>query len=192
MMFNRWAALRIAAGALLAFGSGVCRAQSTTPGSFYSMPSWNEKIPCDTAADCRRFLVLSHWGGAAVLDKETGLLWERTPSTSLVTWHQAEMGCNRRIVGGRMGWRLPTVQELSRLANGIATQHSVVVLPGGHPFQLSRYVYWTTTLSAANPSPQFPAEAWLVAFFSSVPWTEPTSALKGAWCVRGGQEPAVQ
>ena len=192
MFINRIIGRHMAACALLALASSICMAQGTPSGSFYSLPSWNEKLPCDSPQDCTRFVVLSDWGGSAVLDKETGLVWERTPGTSLINWHQAEMGCNRRIVGGRMGWRLPTVQELSRLANGISMQYSVVVLPAGHPFQLSRYVYWTTTLSAANPSPQFPAEAWLVAFFSSVPWTEPTSTLKTAWCVRGGHEPAVQ
>ena len=188
-MFTKSTALRIAAGALLALSTGICNAQGT---GVYSIPSWNEKLACDAPGNCPRFVVLPEWNGAAVLDKETGLVWERTPNTSLVTWSQADMGCNRRIVSGRMGWRLPTVQELSRLGNGMATQFSILVLPSGHPFQLSCYSYWTSTLSADNPLPQYANQAWFVAFFGTIPTTEPTSNTKAAWCVRGGQVPPVQ
>ena len=33
-----------------------------------------------------RFKVLSQFGGAAVLDKETGRVWEQSPSTELFPW----------------------------------------------------------------------------------------------------------
>jgi hypothetical protein len=47
-------------------------------------PTWSQKLRCDTTATCPRFeLVLD---GAAVLDKETGLVWEKSPSTSTMDW----------------------------------------------------------------------------------------------------------
>jgi hypothetical protein len=53
-------------------------AQTTAPGPFYPIPTLSQKLQCDTQATCPRFVVLSDWKNAAVLDKETGLVWERS------------------------------------------------------------------------------------------------------------------
>jgi len=68
-------------------------------------PVWSQ----DLAAAERFVLVL---GGVAVLDKETGLMWEQSPDTGgpqiLLS---AQAFCNERSVGDRKGWGLPTIQQ---------------------------------------------------------------------------------
>ena len=54
-------------------------------------------------------------GGEAVLDRETSLVWEKSPGAVLEDWHRANHNCNGMTLGGRKGWRLPTVQELASL-----------------------------------------------------------------------------
>ena len=48
------------------------------------LESWDNKIPNATL----RFKVLPEFNNAAVLDRETQLVWERSPSTDLRGWYQ--------------------------------------------------------------------------------------------------------
>ncbi len=84
----------------------------TAPGPYYAAPSWDLQLPASA-----RFIVLSDWGGAAVLDKETGLVWERFPSPSPVNWVNASQRCMNLTVWNRKGWRLPTIQDLASLVD---------------------------------------------------------------------------
>ena len=81
-------------------------------------PAWSQILP---AADRFRLVM----GGAAVLDRETGLVWEQSPDTNLQTWLSAQFHCNALATGGRLGWRLPTLQELASLVDPNN--------PGGNP-----------------------------------------------------------
>jgi hypothetical protein len=106
-------------------------------------PTWSQKLQCNTTA-CPRFeLVLD---GAAVLDKETGLVWEKSPFMyGERTWGAAMIICENGVQGGRKGWRLPTVEELSSLVDP-----SVAIpgptLPSGHPFtNVQSSAYWSAT-----------------------------------------------
>ena len=51
----------------------------------------------------------------AVLDEETGLVWERKPSTSAQTWISAWQACHLKKVGNRYGWRMPSIEEAESL-----------------------------------------------------------------------------
>src|SRR5262249_43113868 len=64
-----------------------------------------------------RFQVLSKFGSEAVFDKETGRVWEQSPSTSPVSWFDALSHCYALEVGRRKGWRLPTIEELASLVD---------------------------------------------------------------------------
>ena len=68
----------VAVGTLV-LASGPAQAQTTANGPYYATPSWDQKLQCDTLTTCPRFIVLSNWNSEAVLDRETGLVWERSP-----------------------------------------------------------------------------------------------------------------
>ncbi|MGH7428322.1 MAG: DUF1566 domain-containing protein [Candidatus Methylomirabilaceae bacterium] len=139
-------------------------------------PAWSQILP---ALD--RFQLVM--GGAAVLDKETGLVWEKSPATALRIWGTAQSNCNTKTVGGRLGWRLPTLQELASLVD--STQ-SDPALPSGHPFSISieeSPFYWSATTDASNAS-----TAWVVSFGNGfVISNDKTIHASHVWCVRGGQ-----
>jgi hypothetical protein len=143
-------------------------------GPYYADPAWDQSLPVVT-----RFVVLTNWASAAVLDKETGLVWERAPLPTEHTWAGARKACTALVTGGRKGWRLPSIPELASLV-----VPAVPTLPTGHPFLLVQAAhYWSATSSADNP-----ARAWDVHFGFAVVATHDKSGINGfyAWCARGG------
>ncbi len=140
--------------------------------------SWGEPI----SRPDKRFIVLRSYGNDAVLDAETGLVWERSPSTATFTWQGAPSHCNLLVVGNRRGWRLPAVQELASLQDPSGASNPI--LPAGHPFSgVQPATYWSATSWAADP-----AFAWDVNFAvgGTVNFFVKSFSLS-AWCVRGGQ-----
>lgn len=166
---------------MVAFGASPAEATSAA-GPYYALPSWDQQLQCDTTSTCPRFIVLTNWGNAAVLDRETGLVWERSPSGSFV-WQQAQMHCNILNVANRKGWRLPTIQELASLVDPSVPSPGPT-LPAGHPFSnVQSSVYWSATTAASDT-----AAAWAVAFFNGdVSYYDKSSGSGPVWCVRGGQ-----
>lgn len=80
----------------------------------------------------KRFEVLIDFNGAAILDRKTGLVWERSPSTSNFIHTEAMAHCQNLTTGNRRGWALAHIQELQSLVD--LTQ-SNPALPSGHPFK---------------------------------------------------------
>lgn len=140
-------------------------------------------------------------GGAAYLDKTTGLVWEKVKLSQTVgashgaqfpqffteNLPSAQLRCINSTVGGVGGWRLPTAEEFGSLLDAT---HS---LPSGHPFQNGFNCdangpfasYWTSTpaLGGANYvhfSPINCGEANEDRGF----FTAPSSNGNGYWCVR--------
>lgn len=152
-------------------------AQADSVGPYYATPSWDQTLPAAT-----RFIVLSNFAGAAVLDRDTGLVWERSPDTTGRTWPFAQYHCNDRNVGNRKGWRLPTIQELASLIDPTVPSPGPT-LPAGHPFinVLSNF-YW----SATSGDPTFNV-AWIVFFFNGSVNLLSKVDENFVWCVRGGQ-----
>ncbi|HHT9125938.1 MAG TPA: Lcl domain-containing protein [Candidatus Brocadiia bacterium] len=137
--------------------------------------SWYKKLP----ASQRFKLVLD---GEAVLDLETGLVWERSPNTDTMDWYAAIYHCYNNVVGGRRGWRLPTIEELESL---IDSTQGPPTLPAGHPFlNVQSSVYWSATTLAGIAS-----NAWRVSFGGGDldGNGEEKSFTSYVWCVRGGQ-----
>lgn len=152
-------------------------AQTTLRGPYYPIPSWDQHLSGAT-----RFIVLSDWGGAAVLDRETGLVWEQTPSagTTHFTWTGALEYCGGLSVANRMGWRLPTLQELTSLIDTSVT--TFPTLPVGNPFQGVQPTYWSATTH-----PEMPTLARGVSFSGgNVIFNGDKPGSGYAWCVRGG------
>ncbi len=111
---------------------------------------WSQKV-----SDGRFELVLDD---EAVLDLETGLVWQKESDDILRDWYKAQDYCSNLEIGGRKGWRLPTIDELATLVD---SNHNPA-LPEGHPFignDLSSH-YWSSTTYAYNTG-----YAWLVHFY---------------------------
>jgi hypothetical protein len=127
-----------------------------------------------------RFKVLTDFDGHAVLDKETGLVWERSPSQTGVDWSEAQVHCNELSVANRLGWRLPTLQELASLADPTQT---FPALPAGHPFsQVLTGSYWSGTTLGSDTT-----FAWVVRFLQGTVGNFGKTSIHAVWCVRGGQ-----
>ena len=142
-----------------------------------TLPNWAKQINTT-----KRFTVLTAFGGAAVLDNETGLVWEQDPSTTTRTWLNAQIHCNQKTVGGRKGWRLPTIQELASLVDP-NNPGGDPDLPPGHPFiNVQSSNYWSATTRAF-----FTSFAWGVDFLDGVVGSSGKAGLNFVWCVRGGQ-----
>ena len=128
---------------------------------------WNEKINGH-----HRFKVLRQFDGAAVLDKETGRVWEQSPSTDTFCWTasascpgtglapDALSYCYQLQVGGRKGWRVPTIEELASLVDISQGSPTTPALPAGHPFNVQ-----PTRTGRLLPTPAMPT--------ARGPWASP-------------------
>ena len=162
------------------FLAGVALTASSTQaasgsGPYYPEPAWDRKLPASI-----RFLVLTNWNNDAVLDKETGLVWERTPDTLPQSWVGAKFFCLNKVVSNRGGWRLPSIMELASLID--PSVFTGTTLPPGHPFVgIQSANFWSATSDSEVAS-----NAFLVSFtdgsVSGGPKTDPLQF----WCVRGG------
>ena len=164
---------------LLALAVSTATAQTTANGPYYATPSWDQTLPSNT-----RFIVLSNMGSNAVLDRETGLVWERSPSHG-GTWNSAQDYCNALSVGNRKGWKLPTIQELGSLVD---TSVPPTNLPSGHPFTNvnANTPYFSATNHHAGPLFGSPS-VWALFFAGGGPALAFKNNTIAAWCVRGGQ-----
>jgi hypothetical protein len=174
--------LHAAVAALIAVAATGAAAQLsiTSNGPYYATPSWDQKLTTG------RFVILANWNSEAVLDRETGLVWQKAPNDTPITLDTAAFWCHIASTGGRRGWRLPRAEELSSLllpdATGMAT------LPAGHPFDnihtVSQGFYWSTTRSLALN--QTSTQMWVVSFYNGAGGAF-SSGSNYFWCVRGGQ-----
>ena len=153
----------------------------TGVGRAFPTVSWDRTMDC-TKKTCPRFLVLTNMNSEAVLDRETGLVWEQSPDIHAYEWRVALARCGGLTKGGRLGWRLPTIQELASLIEATQSTHS---LPSGHPFSYVQLnndsFYWS-----ANTSVDISTGAWGM-YFSVGPFVLDKGTSGYVWCVRGGQ-----
>jgi hypothetical protein len=147
-------------------------------------PTWSLILPT-----AQRYAVVMN--GEAVLDKETGLVWERTGDPILANdWWEAARLCAHRRRGNRGGWRLPSVAEATSLGIHGALETSSVfdfscggvndsecIVPGR--------LYWTSTtaLGFFSHDDGFAYVVDLNGGEGGLPKTEPDLYLL---CVRGG------
>jgi hypothetical protein len=107
-------------------------------------PAWNKIIPV-----AQRFV--DALDGTAVLDKETGLVWAKAPDKVFRNWQTAIDFCTQLYLGGRMGWRLPTIVELGSLVDRSTPDN--IKLPLSHPFQnIEPTSYWSANIYLGNPN----------------------------------------
>jgi len=142
------------------------------------LPSWDRKLTAAGPDYCnsQRFQCVlpdaTYPDGAAVLDRETGLVWERVPSDAVNSWDGANVTCTKLFKGGRQGWRLPAVDELASLLDSDSSG----------PFNVTgTTVFWTAS--------RYGTGRWIVDISgigsessASITYT----VTYRVWCVRGG------
>ena len=137
-------------------------------------PTWSQILPAS-----ERFELVM--GGDAVLDKETGLVWAKNANMAQETkiWQYAINYCRNLNIGGRIGWRLPTVEELSSLVDKSQTGPA---LPDGHPFyNVQSDRYWSSTTYEGDSG-----YAWNVSMLNGNVLFNNKSLYYYVWPVRGG------
>jgi Protein of unknown function (DUF1566) len=175
--------LAVSGAVIFAYAPSARATDSLDPATQPHLKSWSNVIP-----PAKRFVVLADFNNHAVLDRETGLVWEKTPNPipAVGEWHGARYACINTNVGGRKGWRLPSIPELASLIDLSAT--AAPMLPPGHPFttgftSVQSVSFWSATASTELPT----TVAWFVNFFDG---NVDTSNQGNApdlrvWCVRG-------
>jgi hypothetical protein len=177
--------VRLVASTILSIGilaGARANAQVNQNGPYYADPSWDQQIPA-----AQRFVVLSNWNNAAVLDRETGLVWEKVPTSNISEWAFYVVDCLTISTGGRLGWRLPSVEELLTLMDPATFK-----LFAGAPFDLSNPngnfhnpIFWTATTDPTAPANAFQAD------FTGSGTPFESQSKEGSeqrfWCVRGGK-----
>ncbi len=142
------------------------------------LQSWSVKI--DDGA--QRFQILAAFNNEAVLDKETQLVWKRAPNRNALRWNDALRHCQNTVVGGRMGWRLPSISEASSLLDGTVSENYVrLAFPINHPFiiDFEGPSFWSIDKKDAK-------NVWIVNATQGgqIHW-DPIKGYKFiAWCVR--------
>lgn len=137
---------------------------------------WDQALPA-----AQRFVILMAFNSDAVLDKETGLVWERSPQTTAVSSSNVRLTCANKAVGGRKGWRLPSLPELASLVDPSVASPGPT-LSSGHPFlNVQSTNYWSASAHAENP-----ALMWGVGFGNGAVLGLSKAFDQRAWCVRGG------
>lgn len=174
-------ASRIACLAVWLASSHAASAQTTAPGPYYATPSWDITLPPAT-----RFIVLTNLPGA-VLDRETGLVWEREPDPNTLTFNDANRRCQHLTTGGRFGWRIPQTEELFSLLDPTQVNNSFgqpPALPVGHPFTVASGSYWVKDRAA----PPFNNSAQILILFlheALINNVDATYLFTKVWCTRG-------
>jgi hypothetical protein len=147
------------------------------PAALAKPPSWDKRIDGKG-----RFKVLKAFDGEAVLDKETGLVWQQDPAATAEDFDTANVICLFTAIGGRGGWRLPRFEELASVIN---PENGAV--PEGHPFELPPSTFWTATTLIQNDGPLSTAVFLLDNVNGATVFTAKDSTVQNrVWCVRGG------
>ncbi len=125
----------------------------------------------------------------AVLDMETGLVWQRSPDAgSMRDWESMFLACLGAETGGRCGWRLPNAEEFRSLVDGSPGANAS--LPESHPFT---GIQEMTCHHSATTDLEDPTAVW--GFGCSAVnggsgcgvCAISKSASAPRWCVRGGR-----
>jgi hypothetical protein len=111
-----------------------------------------------------------------VLDRVTGLMWQRSVDNKFMTFQSAQRQCDQLTLAGHDDWRLPSRIELVSILDMTRTQPSIDIetFPG-----TPNDWFWTSSLAADKPS-----AAWYVYFYFGYPKTDDMSNQFSVRCVR--------
>jgi hypothetical protein len=118
-----------------------------------------------------------------VLDRITGLMWQRAVDDGNGTFHDAQAQCARLDLAGHRDWRLPSRIELVSILDLGQSQPSIS--PVAFPKTPSDW-FWTSSLASDSPT-----AAWYVYFYFGYPKTDEQSNRFRVRCVRTAKPPKV-
>ena len=119
-----------------------------------------------------------------VLDRVTGLMWQRRVAPGNMTLDEANAACDRLELGGYRDWRLPSRIELVSILDLAETQPSIDrdAFPGTPPDW-----FWSSSVASDSPT-----SAWYVYFYFGYPRTDERSSPFRARCVRTEKPPVFE
>ncbi len=119
--------------------------------------------------------------GLCITDNLTGLMWVRTPGSTLRTWANALSDANGLSLCGYNDWRLPNVNELESLIN--AEQANSATWLNGQGFSnVQAGYYWSSSTYA-----DYTAGAWDVYMYNGNVVAYSKTSADYVWPVRAGQ-----
>lgn len=119
----------------------------------------------------------------ALTDQQTGLMWVKSPSTTLVDWPTAINNAAATNYCGYTDWRLPNRNELRSLINYGQADLALWLNDTAQGFNnVQQYYYWSSSTIANTTS-----AAWNVFFASGTVIADYKTNLGNVWPVRGGQ-----
>ena len=152
------------------------------------LTAWSKKLTATGLESCHTQRFTCVLDSAAVLDRETGLVWQRDwQFNASSNWAPAQDWCTKLVLANRRGWRVATVAEMASLMDQTIVNPNAS-LPFGHPFQNTNDgAYWTAT-----EKPGAFGQAYVVTFLGLAPgvpglisdFTETGSTIRPI-CVRG-------
>lgn len=170
-------------GGLLLAGLGGADALKGAQGVAGGSPSAIQN-QVKTLSAAQRFVILPNFNNEAILDKETGLVWERSPQTTSARWTVARRTCIEKNVGGQKGWRLPSLEELTSLVDPSIVPPGPT-LPPGHPFlTVQSTVYWSATRVDEDARGSWAVHFGLGGGSTFINWAHSVPS----WCVRDGAQ----
>jgi hypothetical protein len=114
-----------------------------------------------------------------VVDRVTGLMWQRNLSGKFFTFQGAEQQCEGLVLAGHDDWRLPSRIELVSLIDTTRIQPSIDM--AAFPNTPIDW-FWTSSRAADEPS-----AAWYVYFYFGYPKTDDMTNSFSVRCVRSPQ-----
>lgn len=80
-----------------------------------------------------------------VTDKCSGLVWQKTNSTSHPNWNEAIDYCSNLTLGGSSDWRLPNIKELANIIDYSQNNPKIDPVFALVPDIFGEYYIWTST-----------------------------------------------
>jgi hypothetical protein len=119
-----------------------------------------------------------------VLDRVTGLMWQRDIDPKSMTFADAKKACDGLELAGSTDWRLPSRIELTSIVDLTRSQPSIngAVFP-----RTPSDWFWTASLAADSPT-----AAWYVYFYFGYPKTDEMSNSFRVRCVRTATNSTVK
>lgn len=146
---------------------------SSSSGNFYGQDAQYALLGVCTPPN---FTIQTIYGDEVVLDKNTGLEWQRIISESPLNWLSADSYCrNLTYAGG--GWRLPTPNELLTIVD--INRYNPAVDITFFPDTYIKY-FWTSPTFA-----WYYDEKWYIDFTTGYPHSTGNEMKFSVRCVRG-------